>query len=345
MEIQDISDIENLILNQVEENIHLDYKAADALQKTDGKKKEISKDISAFANSDGGMVIYGVKEFNDPTKKYLPEKTDPIDRNIISKEWLEQVINSNVSPRIDGIKITPISIVNENDKVIYVVEIPKSNTAHQAGDQRYYKRFNFESVAMYDHEIRDVMNRKKFPKIELSFEIEQDTFEVKSMFPAIPTFNFNQPQRQPEKEYRTTNNLSVYGHNIGGVYADYVNCYLEIPASMLDEKEYDHIDTFDKDGIAYKQIYCDNTIREVKEVTSLMDNTYYKYWPSRYDPILPDTNSRLKKITLKSNIDAFEGTIFWSINADNAPKTLGQIDFTEIEKHTRQQTEEIDEED
>lgn len=345
MEIRDISDIENLILNQVEENIHLDYKAADALQKTDGKKKEISKDISAFANSDGGIVIYGVKEFTEPTKKYLPEKIDPIDRNLISKEWLEQVINSNVSPRIDGIKITPISILTEKDNVVYVVEIPKSNTAHQAGDQRYYKRFNFESVAMYDYEIRDVMNRKKFPKIELSLEIEQYTYEVKSMFPAMPTFNFNQPQRQPEKVFKTTNTLTVYGHNVGGVYADYVNCYLEVPASMLDDKEYDHINTFDKGGIAYKQIYCDNTIREVKEVTPLMNNTYYKYWPSRYDPILPDTNSRLKKIILRSDLSEFLGTIFWSINADNAPKTFGQIDFKEIEIYTKQQTKEIDEED
>lgn len=344
MEIHNISDIENLILNQVEENLHLDYKAADALQKTDSKKKEISKDISAFANSDGGIVIYGVKEFTEPTKKYLPEKTDPIDRNIISKEWLEQVINSNVSPRIDGIKITPIPIEIEKDKVILVVEIPKSNTAHQAGDQRYYKRFNFESVAMYDYEIRDVMNRKKFPKIELSFKIEQNTFEDNSMFPTIPKFNFNQPQRQPAKVFKTTSTLSVYGHNIGGVYADYVNCYIEIPASMLDSKEYNHIDTFDKDGIAYKQIYCDNTIREVKEVTPLMNNTFYKYWPSRYDPILPDTISRLKIIVLKSNVDEFSGMIFWSLNVDNAPKTIGQINFADIEKYTRKQTDEIDEE-
>ena len=140
MKIQDISDIENLILNQVEENVHLDYKAADALQKTAGIKKEVSKDISAFANSDGGIVIYGVKEFTESAKKHLPEKIDPIDRNLISKEWLEQVINSNISPRIDGIKITPISIHTVKDKVVYVVEIPKSNTAHQAGDQRYYKK-------------------------------------------------------------------------------------------------------------------------------------------------------------------------------------------------------------
>jgi hypothetical protein len=348
MEIINISDIHNLILNQVEENLHLDYKAADALQKTDGKKKEISKDISAFANSDGGIIIYGVKEFADPLKKYLPEKINPLNRSNISKEWLEQVINSNISPRIDGVKITPISVENENDKVIYVVEIPKSNTAHQAGDQRYYKRFNFESVAMYDYEIRDIMNRNKFPKIELSFEIEQYTFEVNPMFSAMPRFdigNFNKPAPKPEKVFETMNTLSVYGNNVGGIYADYVNCYLKIPASMLDAKEYDHIETFDKDGIAYKQIYCDNTIREIKEVTPILNNTYYKYWPSRYDPILPDTNSRLKKIVLKRNVDKFSGMIFWNINADNAQKTFGQIDFAIIEKHIRLQTKEDNEED
>lgn len=76
-----------------------------------------------------------------------------------------------------------------------------------------------------------------------------------------------------------------------------------------------------------------------------MNNTYYKYWPSRYDPILPDTNSRLKKIILRSDLSEFLGTIFWSINADNAPKTFGQIDFKEIEIYTKQQTKEIDEED
>src|SRR5688572_31974560 len=114
-----IQDIQGLIDSETEESIYLDFKGAGALDKNDNKKKEISKDISAFANSDGGIVIYGVKEFTEPTKKYLPEKIDPIDRNLISKEWLEQVINSNVSPRIDGIKITPISILTEKDNVVY----------------------------------------------------------------------------------------------------------------------------------------------------------------------------------------------------------------------------------
>lgn len=157
------------ISDKVEESLYLDYKAADALSSTDGKKNEISKDVSAFANSDGGVIIYGVKEFQSGTK-YLPEKVDSVLRSAFSKETLEQVVNSRISPRIHGIIITPITIGEEVDnQVVYVVEIPKSDTAHQANDKRYYRRFNFQSVAMDDWEIRDIINRKDKAAIEITF--------------------------------------------------------------------------------------------------------------------------------------------------------------------------------
>lgn len=52
-----LDDVEYLINNEVEENIHLDYKAAAALAKEDKKRSEITKDVSAFANSDGGIIV------------------------------------------------------------------------------------------------------------------------------------------------------------------------------------------------------------------------------------------------------------------------------------------------
>ena len=187
MNIVSKTDLEKLINNKIEENLELEYKSADSIGKSIGKKKEISKDVSAFANSNGGVLIYGIKEFDEKDKRHLPQKIDPIDRTTYSKEWLEQVINSNISPRINGIKITSISLNNTNE-VAYVVNIPKSNTAHQASDLRYYKRFNFENVPIYDYEIRDIMNRKKHPIIDLIFKIEKETCEVES--PLIDTLSF-----------------------------------------------------------------------------------------------------------------------------------------------------------
>lgn len=150
----------------MEESIHLDYKGAGSLAKISQKRDEIIKDVTAFANSDGGVIIYGVAEYGDAARKHLPESIDPINRSEFSKEWLEQVI-SNASPRIHELRIHPVPIPGEETKCLYVVEIPKGETAHQAPDCKYYRRGNFESVPMRDHEVRDVMNRIRVPKIQV----------------------------------------------------------------------------------------------------------------------------------------------------------------------------------
>jgi hypothetical protein len=160
--------IQQYIDDEIQESLTLEYKAADALGKSDGKKKEITKDVSAMANAAGGIIIYGVKEYDERDKRHLPEKIDEIDRTQFSKEWLEQVIN-NIRPRLDGLAICPVSISSGPKNVVYVVDVPQSTTAHQATDHRYYKRYNFQSVPMEDHEVRDVMNRATTPNPQIEF--------------------------------------------------------------------------------------------------------------------------------------------------------------------------------
>lgn len=156
------SDIQMLIDDEVEENIHLDYKDGRALSKDDKKRLEITKDVSAFANSDGGIIIYGVAEAN-----HKPISFAPVDGSIYTKEWLEQVIQ-RVSRRIKDIKIYPIRIDGNIAKTIYVVKIPVSNDCpHMAEDRRYYKRFNFSSVPMEEYEVRASFNKKLSPTLEV----------------------------------------------------------------------------------------------------------------------------------------------------------------------------------
>ena len=158
--------IQNLIKNNIEESNQIEYKSSGALGKTPGKRNEITKDISSFANANGGVVIYGIKEYDDKDMEHLPEKIDPINRVEFNKEWLDQVIG-NIEPRIDDLKIIPIDIDSSINGVVYVVIIPQSHTAHQASSHKYYRRYNFESVPMRDYEIRDVMNRAVSPKADL----------------------------------------------------------------------------------------------------------------------------------------------------------------------------------
>jgi len=81
------AEIQRYIDDEEEESLALDYKAASALAKSDSKKAEITKDVSAMANSAGGTIIYGLREH--PTARHKVEQLDPIDRTQFSKEWLE----------------------------------------------------------------------------------------------------------------------------------------------------------------------------------------------------------------------------------------------------------------
>ncbi|MBK7851485.1 MAG: ATP-binding protein [Bacteroidetes bacterium] len=148
--IHTLEHIHNYISGEYEESIYLEFKNGSALRKNDSGKQEIAKDVSAFANSEGGVLIYGIEESN-----HIASKISPFDGNEFTKEWLEQVINNNIKRRIEGVIIDPIRI-NDVSKSIYVVRIPKSPLRpHQTTAYRYYKRYNFSVIDMEEHEIRE----------------------------------------------------------------------------------------------------------------------------------------------------------------------------------------------
>ena len=60
------ADIQALITNQVPEDRRLDYKEQYSIQ-TDQEKKEFLADVSAFANTNGGHIIFGIQEQRDQT--------------------------------------------------------------------------------------------------------------------------------------------------------------------------------------------------------------------------------------------------------------------------------------
>lgn len=163
-------DIEALIRDGVQESLTLDYKACGSLDRNNPKSKaDLSKDVSAFANSAGGTLIYGVVEEN-----HLPVRMDAgYDPVVITREWIEQVINSNIQRRINGIRIKQIVLHNSNPgRVMYVVHIPQSDRApHMASDHKFYKRHNYLSEPMEEYEVRDVANRSTEPDLALVLTI------------------------------------------------------------------------------------------------------------------------------------------------------------------------------
>ena len=164
----DESKIESYITNGYEENSRLEYKGPGALQKTDEKKRKITIVISSMANAGGGIVIYGIDEFDESSNAHLPRIISPIKRSEYSREWLDQVI-SNINPPIKDCHIYPVSIGSDPEEVVYVVEVPQSTTAHQAQDGRYYRRRNTTTEILEHYEIVDIMNRGTHPDVDVDF--------------------------------------------------------------------------------------------------------------------------------------------------------------------------------
>ncbi len=135
--------IENLISNGIEESQHLEYK------EIFGSNQEIAKDISSFANSDGGNIIYGIIE-----RDHKPFKINPITLEGI-REKIDQISLDGIDPPLN-IKIWPIDINLEDESgQVYIVYIPKKYPFlyFAKKNHRFYKRSNFTSTPMERFEI------------------------------------------------------------------------------------------------------------------------------------------------------------------------------------------------
>jgi len=109
----EISDIQNLKDAKIEESAILDYKEQ---MISDDK---LVKHVTTFSNTCGGDLIFGIKESG---RGGYPINIPGIEDNV-NKERLEQIIISNIRPRI-GVQFRKIDVPN-SDRVILIIRIPE----------------------------------------------------------------------------------------------------------------------------------------------------------------------------------------------------------------------------
>ena len=310
-----------LIREQVEESTHIEFKRG--INKEDGKwRKELAKDISAMANSDGGIIIYGIEE-KRIGELSVAGRITPL--NDIKLESFDQIINSKIQPIIKGIEFTSIHVPEENG-FVYVVSVPKSDTAHQnLYSHQYHKRRNVIVEPMEDYEVRDTMNRNKFPKIDLEFIIEKQryitrkykTFEIDHNFMNVkPNINY-------EEIINDRYFLIIRFVNKGNIYAKYINGFVEIPCGILKESDSDD----------YSETFMfNNTKRDIVG----FENNHPRYGPSWYDPLLPGLSCHAETIELE--LPDYQKEHFikdliikYGVFADNAPCLDSSIKVSDIE--------------
>jgi hypothetical protein len=149
------NDIRLFMSQRTEENVNLDYKDVRAYNNAD----DLAIHVSSFANSEGGLIILGMSQDEIQDEKGKIVKIYPKDITwgevSFNKESLENKLVSRIRPAISGLVIRPVR--NENDEVIFLIDIPKSNRApHMAYDYKYHKRMNFGTCAMEHYEVANL---------------------------------------------------------------------------------------------------------------------------------------------------------------------------------------------
>jgi hypothetical protein len=146
------TDLTELIVNQVAEGKTIDYKLT-LPGNSDDDKKEFLADVSSFANTAGGHLIFGMEETQGIASN-LPgiSGLDP-DKE---KLRLEEIIRNGIAPRIAGISIHAVQLQNGN--CVIATYIPKSwSSPHMVtfkGASRFFARHSAGKYPMDVQEIR-----------------------------------------------------------------------------------------------------------------------------------------------------------------------------------------------
>jgi len=167
-EFADRADFQKMVDAQIEETLTLEYKASAALTRDSKNVQELCKDVSAMANSAGGQIIYGIGE---DKKTHKPTGVDEgVTDDKITREWVHQILGSNIHPRMDGLTVQRIPLSAGGFGFVITV-LPTQTGLHRATDKKYYKRYELEAVAMDDYQIKDIMRRSSTPDLHVGLDL------------------------------------------------------------------------------------------------------------------------------------------------------------------------------
>jgi len=295
--------------------------------KMDDVRNELSKQISAFANTGGGTIVYGVGDATSGDRRVVdPNGGVSLSIKGGTKEWLEDIIPQLVDLPLTRFNVYLVTSDGSSSgimpgKGLILIEIPESeNAPHQANDYRYYARVGGKSRPIQHRLVLDIMGRAKHPKMEVTCKV-------------IPKGRYD------GAENRQVPILRFYCLNQGRVFANYVNGFIHVPATLASVRGEEDASEETINDIKYVRKYFDNTIQEL---VGQVERQYGGQFPgsyneptfiSRFNPVLPSkhcTTSVKLCVPLDKLADHADEKIFWEVYADSAPIERGSIKVAEL---------------
>ncbi len=142
------ADLSALIAQRVPESTIIDYKR-DLVVSSDRERYEFLADVSSFANSAGGEILFGIDESNGTPTNLVGIGATNIDQEVLR---LEQIIRTGTRPTIRGIALRAVPL--QSGRAVLLVRVPKSWEApHQIGQPGSFRFFGRASNGKYQLDI------------------------------------------------------------------------------------------------------------------------------------------------------------------------------------------------
>jgi len=146
-----IEDIETVVGAKIPESRTVDYKL-EVHPATDAGNKEFLRDVSAFANTVGGYLIYGVAEEEGVPIGIKGVEVDDFDK---LKLRCESLLRTGVDPVIRGVDFHAVDF--KDSKKVIVVQVPKSVARpHVVKIKKHFKFYGRNSSGVHMLEVDDL---------------------------------------------------------------------------------------------------------------------------------------------------------------------------------------------
>lgn len=167
-----VADLQEFVALGQEEYLHLDFKQiADPTFASRSDRKNLAAALSGFANSGGGVIVWGVEARRNSDGVDCAVKLVPVSEPAKVVSRLNQLTGEAADPTVVGVLHRKI----EDESGAYLATfVPESETGpHMAklGENRYFKRVGDSFYQMEHYDIADMFGKRRRPRLIVAYKV------------------------------------------------------------------------------------------------------------------------------------------------------------------------------
>lgn len=226
--IEDVSsdDVVDFFSREQVENDTIEFKSFVTVEgdRIADKEKGIIKTISAFLNSEGGLLIWGApvgQDIEGRTEKVFTGHLTPV-TELYEKDQMISKLTNRITPVPYGILFHRIEYQGSN---IYLLEAEKSEYAPHQFENKFYMRLDGQTRIAPYHYVEALFKRVKYPNLHGYVTLNEFKLEGSRYLFTITTWIFNLSPHQNDQNVSIRlicNNGMFQGWNNPGMMSRFV---------------------------------------------------------------------------------------------------------------------------